>query len=79
MVLGGDGSAHALAMNQAILTYLRQRQAQLREELGWLKARIVRGVDPDDADEAIVQALGAELAQVTALLEGRKAPLRRLH
>lgn len=78
MVLGGDGSAHALAMNQAILTYLRQRQAQLREELGWLKARIVRGVDPDEADEAIVEALGAELVQVSMLIEGRE-PATRLH
>lgn len=65
-------------MNQAILTYLRQRQAQLCQELGWLKDRIVRGVDPDEADEAIVEALGAELAQVTMLLEGRE-PRKHLH
>lgn len=74
----GDRSAHALAMNPAILTYLRQRQAQLCQELGWLKDRIVQGVDPDEADEAIVEALGAELAQVTMLLEGRE-PRTRLH
>lgn len=65
-------------MDKAILTYLRQRQAQLRQELGWLKDRIVRGVDPDDADEAIVDALGTELAHVTMLLEGRE-PRTRLH
>jgi hypothetical protein len=65
-------------MNQSVLTYLRQRQAQLREELGWLKARIVRGVDPDEADEAIVEALGAELAQVSMLIEGRE-PRTHLH
>lgn len=65
-------------MNQAILTYLRQRQAQLRQELGWLRDRITRGVDPDEADEAIVEALGAELAQVSMLIEGRE-PRTRLH
>lgn len=65
-------------MNRAILTYLRQRQAQLRHELRWLRDRIVRGVDPDEGDEAIIEALGAELAQVTMLLEGRE-PRIRLH
>jgi hypothetical protein len=38
----------------------------------------VQGVDPDEADEAIVEALGAELAQVTMLIEGRE-PRTRLH
>lgn len=65
-------------MDKAILTYLRQRHAQLREELGWLKDRILKGVDPDEADEAIVEALGAELAQVTMLIAGRE-PRTRLH
>jgi len=65
-------------MNKAILIYLRTRQAALRQETEWLKDRLARGVDPDEADEAILEALGAEMAQVTMLLEGR-APSTRLH
>lgn len=65
-------------MEKAILLYLRQRQAQLRQELGWLKDRITRGGDADEADGAIVDALGAELAQVTMLIDGRN-PATRLH
>lgn len=59
-------------MNRAILIYLRQREAQLRQELDWLTDRISRGIDPDEADRHIVGALGAELATVTSLLEGRE-------
>lgn len=65
-------------MDQAILIYLRTRQAALRQELGWLKDRILRGMDPDEADEPILEALGSELAQVTMLIEGRE-PRTRLH
>jgi hypothetical protein len=65
-------------MNQAILTYLRQRQAQLVDETTWLRDRMARGIDPDGADQAVLGALGKELAQVTALLDGRN-PADRLH
>jgi hypothetical protein len=66
-------------MKPSILTYLRQRQAQLVDEATWLRDRLDRCVDVRREDRAILDALGAELAQVTALIEGREAPQGRLH
>jgi hypothetical protein len=66
-------------MNQAILFYLRQRQAQLVDETTWLRGRLDRLVDVQHDDRAILDALGKELAQVTLLIEGREAPVGRLH
>jgi hypothetical protein len=65
-------------MNQAVLTYLRQRQAQLVDETTWLRDRLDRAVDVHQEDRAILEALGAELAHVTMLLDGRN-PAERLH
>ena len=41
------------------LNYLRQRRAMIAEELTWLRARILAGHDPDEADDQIVDALGS--------------------
>jgi hypothetical protein len=65
-------------MNRAILTYLRQRQAQLVDETTWLRDRLDRCMDVHREDWAILEALGAELAQVTMLLDGRN-PAERFH
>jgi hypothetical protein len=65
-------------MNQAVLLYLRQRQAQLVDETTWLRDRLDR-LEVQPEDRAILDVLGRELAQVTLLIEGREAPLGRLH
>lgn len=50
------------------LNYLRHRRAMIAEELTWLRARVLEGHDPDDADEQIVQALAGELCEVSDLI-----------
>lgn len=69
---------HPVGMNQAVLLYLRQRQAQLVDETTWLRDRLDR-LEVQPEDRAILDVLGRELAQVTLLIEGREAPLGRLH
>lgn len=59
------------------LNYLRQRRAMIAEELTWLRDRIERGHDPDEADDQIVDALTGELVEVSALIQAFDA--RVLH
>lgn len=59
------------------LSYLRHRRAMIAEELTWIKARVEKGHDPDDADDQIVDALAGELSEVSALIQAFDA--RVLH
>lgn len=75
----GDRSVQSPGMeNSRLIEYLRYRRSSLRHELTWLRDRIVRGVDVQEEDEAIVLALSRELVEVSGLL-GEASPPTRLH
>lgn len=50
------------------LNYLRHRRAMIAEELTYIRARIASGHDTDEADDLIVEALSAELCEVSDLI-----------